>query len=94
MQGVAKARPTGVESGARRGITGRDVVEHEDIRNTHNPALVLLFHGRVDQAHANFDPRDQSAKIGCDQLSAVGSGVATSRGAPAEFSMDILRPLQ
>jgi hypothetical protein len=71
MQGVAKARPTGVESGARRGITGRDVVEHENIGGNHNAPVVVLFHGSVDQAHTGLDPRDQSAKIGRDQLMAV-----------------------
>ncbi|BAC45652.1 bll0387 [Bradyrhizobium diazoefficiens USDA 110] len=79
LQGVAKARPADVEGGTRRGIARRDVVEHENVGGTGLIAVVVLLracidHGCVDQAHAALDLRDQAAKVGRNQLTAVGLG--------------------
>ncbi|MET4390925.1 hypothetical protein ABIB73_006711 [Bradyrhizobium sp. F1.4.3] len=85
LQGVAKARPTGVEGGARRGITGRDVVKYEDVGGTQNASVVFPFHGGVDQTHTGLDPRDQSAKIGYDQLMAVSLRYCDKQGCASKI---------
>lgn len=72
LQGVAEARPTGVEGGIRRGITRRDIVENEDVGGTFRIATVFLIQDCGYPAHAGLDLRDQAAKVGCDQLTAIG----------------------
>jgi len=90
QSGAAKTRPTDVEGGARRGITRRDVVERQNVDGTRPIAAVVplqacVDHGCVDQAHAALDPCDQGAKIGGDQLTAVGFSHRDERGCAGEI---------
>ncbi|MFK4511463.1 hypothetical protein IQ17_06425 [Bradyrhizobium daqingense] len=74
------------------GITGRDVVEYDDVRGTFGIAGVFLVHGCGDPAHAGLC--DQQAKVGAINSRLSTAGTATRGGVSAKFSMDILRPPQ
>ncbi|MFK4536279.1 hypothetical protein ABIA00_004462 [Bradyrhizobium ottawaense] len=104
LQGVAKARPAGVEGGARRRIARRDVVEHENVGGTGRIAMIVvrrpISNRPASIMAASIRRMLLSIRVIRERRSAAinrrlsVSSIAMSGGVPAKFSMDILRTPQ